>query len=228
MHSLLLLRCFLFCCCSGTTRGPGPQAALTHFSKALDTSALLFSTVLATGRQRTARPLPAQVLPRTQDTAGYSIIAQPGAAPGTIRTTWFKDNTAGADCMLTALSGAIRPQDGGVCLLDFQVVGGSVLGVAAAGKTAADSCPAGFHAVRHGQGASAVASCVACGPGQVYAAAAGACKACSGQKSWQGWWGDSATCGSCSSRVSNGGMAGSGNWWCSGQRNVGWPRWNRA
>ncbi|WIA40593.1 hypothetical protein OEZ86_013933 [Tetradesmus obliquus] len=108
--------------CSGTSRGPGPQAALTHFSDALDTNALLFSTVLATGRKRTPRQLPPQV----------------------------------------------------------------------------------------------------------YDAAAGSCKPCSGQQAWQGWWGDVAACGSCSGRVGNGGIAGAGNWWCAGQRNLGWPTWNSA
>jgi hypothetical protein len=223
---LLLLLCVLHCYCSATTRGPGPQAALTHYSDALDTNALLFSTVLATGGKRAARAWPAGVTPRDEETAGFSVIAQPGSTPGVISTVWFRDNTVGADCMLTALSGTIRPQDSATCELDFDVVAGSVLGVAA--KAATNSCPAGFHAVKHGQGIGAIVSCIACGPGQLFDAASNSCKACSGEKSWQGWWGDVASCGSCSGRASNGGIVGSGNWWCAGQRNVGWPQWNGA
>jgi hypothetical protein len=181
--------------------------------------------VLATGATRPARNLPAEVLPRTQQTAGYSIIAQAGAAPGTITTTWFRDNSVGADCMLTALSGSVTPQDSSTCQLDFKVVGGSVLGAAAA---ATAGCPAGFHAVKQGQGSAAAVGCIACGPGSVFDAAAGGCKPCSGAKAWQGWWGDVASCSSCSGRVSSGGLAGGGNWWCAGQRNVGWPKWNSA
>jgi hypothetical protein len=62
----------MFCCCSDTTRGPGPQAALTHYSDALDTNTLL---PYGNNHRNTNTPLTAAAASAATAAIAYSVVA---------------------------------------------------------------------------------------------------------------------------------------------------------
>eukprot|EP00877_Chromochloris_zofingiensis_P001879 jgi/Chrzof1/11692/Cz06g05180.t1 len=166
--------------CGNAHGGPGPLPYLTQYGEPLDTTAVMWRSIL--------------------NYTGWDVVMTKGSAAGTLDTTWFRDSSFGG-CGLTSLNAQVPS---GVCKMTFRVIAGSFLGVSTTAKT----CPSGTSAISQPGGTVSCFACgpgytvAAKSATMDKETGSGGCSACAGSN-WQDIWGSTSCKGNCKQTYPN-------------------------